>query len=356
MKSRSIFHVDMDAFFASVEILRNPSLRGQPVIVGGQADRRGVVSTCSYEARTFGVHSAMSMGEALRRCPQAIVVPVDHALYRSYSQKVMTCLKAITTLVEPVSIDEAYLDVTAQVEAGSTPLALGQQVREGVFEATGLTCSVGAASNKLVAKIASSTHKPDQLFWIPTGLEAEFLAPQAIEVIPGIGAKTAARLHDARIHTVADLQSIDMAELVERYGAQGYRMALACQGIDHRDVVSERGPAKSLAAETTFEQDCADIAILQSTLSALVQKACTRLLKHGLRTHTVCLKLRYSNFHTLTRSHMLDTHSNDMLLIERELQTLLSRTYDEQQAIRLIGMSLEKLTDGYWQPLLWERL
>lgn len=238
MNQRVIFHVDMDAFFASVEILKNPQLKGKPVIVGGDPSKRGVVSTCSYEARKFGVRSAMSLFEAKKRCPHGIFISGSYEDYRTYSDKVMNLLAGLAPKIEIVGIDEAYIDTTEE-SAIDGAFKLGQLMRQEVFKETNLTCSVGIGSNKLIAKIASSMAKPNGLFEVPFGLEAQFLQPMPIEKIPGIGTKTQIALNHDGIKTVADLQCLGMQELIDRYGASGYYFHLAAFGRDEREVETE---------------------------------------------------------------------------------------------------------------------
>ncbi|CCB86598.1 MULTISPECIES: DNA polymerase IV [Parachlamydia] len=354
MNQRIIFHIDMDAFFASIEILRNPSLKGKPVIVGGSPDKRGVVSTCSYEARAYGVHSAMSLFEAKKKCPHAIFVEGDYAIYRNYSSKVMDILSRHSSLVEVVSIDEAYMDVSfLKDDPEMTAKQYGRKLKEAVLKNTGLTCSVGIASNKLIAKIASSRAKPNGLYEIPSGEEAAFLATLPIGAIPGIGSKTEKSLIDDRLYTIADLQKIDLDTLIERYGTRGYYFYLAAHGIDKRPVDGEEYFPKSIGAETTFEADLADSTILLETLSELVQKACKRLKKYQTRTRGFSLKLRYSDFRTVTRSRLLFSHTQDEQTIWEEARDFFLKVHTKDVPLRLIGISLEKLSDGYWQPTLW---
>lgn len=344
----------MDAFFASVEILKNPSLRGKPVIVGGNPDRRGVVSTCSYEARVFGVHSAMSLAEAKKKCPQGIFVEGSFSLYREYSERVMEIFFSYTPIVEVVSIDEAYLDVTDILEGEDGAKILAQKIHQDVYLATKLTCSIGIASNKLVAKIASSQNKPNGIFEIPYGFEAQFLSPLPIQRLPGVGAKTQYILNRIGIKIVADLQAMSVETLIERFGVWGYHYYLAARGEDKRPVDWEEHVPKSIGAETTFDKDSNDRHFLRKELTDLVVKAHRRLLTHQMRTKRISLKIRYEDFKTMTRSHTLFTHYNEIDKILGETLKLFEISYSGETPLRLIGVSLELLTDGYWQPTLWE--
>jgi DNA polymerase IV len=354
MNDRIIFHLDMDAFFASVEIVRNPSLKGKPVIVGGNPDRRGVVSTCSYEARKFGVHSAMPLAEAKKRCPRGIFLEGNFSLYRDYSNQVMLLLESIFDCIEVVSIDEAYMDASEIAEQYQGAFVLGRLIRKLVFEKTLLTCSVGIGSNKLIAKIASSFAKPNGLFEVPSGKEAEFLALLPIESIPGIGSKTQSILNDHGIKIIQDLQNLGLETLIERYGTSGYYFYMAAIGKDNRPVETEGQPRKSIGAETTFEVDQHDKQLLELTLKQLFVKSYQRMLNQQMRARGVSIKLRFSNFRTITRGCTLETHSNNFDYLLNSLMELFERFYEEGTPLRLVGITLEKLTNGYWQPTFWD--
>ena len=351
----SIFHVDMDAFFASVEILRNPSLKGKPVIIGGDPEKRGVVSTCSYEARVFGVRSAMSLFEAKKRCPQGIFLEGSYHLYGEYSDQVMKILRQFTPYVEIVGIDEAYMNVTESAKAYDTPFKLGQNLRKEVKEKTGLTCSVGIGTNKLIAKIASSLAKPNGLYEVPAGLEVEFLGNLPVESLPGVGIKTQSLLNLDGIKTVKDLQLLGMETLIQRYGTYGYYFYLAAFGKDNRKVEGQDQAPKSIGAESTFEKDQIDKTVLLEELTALFEKAFSRLIKQGMRARGFSLKLRFSDFKTITRSSTFDTHTNDHAFLLKETLNHFEKIWTEEP-LRLIGISFEKLTDTYWQPTFWDWL
>lgn len=354
MKSRIIFHVDMDAFFASVEIVRNPSLAGKPVIVGGDPNKRGVVSTCSYEARKYGVRSAMPLFEAKKRCPQGIFISGNFSNYGEYSQKIMELLGTYCPLIEIVSIDEAYMDVTEYSTKYGTAFKMGQLIRQEVFSTTKLTCSIGIGSNKLIAKIASSKGKPNGLYEVPAGKEAEFLKTLPIESIPGVGTKTQVVLNKDGIKTVEDVQKLGMEELINRYGAYGYFFHLAAFGKDNREVETEEHSPKSIGAETTFDVDQSGSEILHGELIEIFEKAYRRLRRHKMRARGFSLKLRFSDFKTITRSLTLDTHINDHDRLLGGVLQFFDKIYDGKAMLRLIGLSFEKLTDTYWQPTLWD--
>jgi nucleotidyltransferase/DNA polymerase involved in DNA repair len=355
VEMRTIFHLDMDAFFASVEIVRNPQLKGKPVIVGGQPNTRGVVSTCSYEARVFGVRSAMSLTEAYRRCPHGIFLNGDFSTYRKFSQKIMEILSHYTPNIEVVSVDEAYIDVSEIAESYGGALNLGEDMRKSIFRITQLPCSIGIATNKLIAKIASSKAKPNGILHVLPGEEISFLAPLAIQSIPGIGTKTQELLNRDGILLIKDLQEMGMDALIQHYGSSGYFFHFAANGQDDRPIVSEESDPKSIGHETTFDRDEENKEILIQTLQELVIKTTKRLCKYKMRARGVSLKLRFSNFRTITRSHLFCNHTQDAKLILKEILYLFEKNYIENTPIRLIGVTLEKLTNGYWQPSLWDK-
>ncbi|MBA3236954.1 MAG: DNA polymerase IV [Parachlamydiaceae bacterium] len=350
---RTIFHIDMDAFFASVEEAENPTLKGKAVIIGGQPGQRGVVSTCSYEARRFGVHSAMSLTEAGKRCPHAIFLQGNHALYREYSNQIMQIFLAATPYVEVVSIDEAYLDVTDVFQLYDGAIALAELLKKIILMQTKLTCSVGIASNKLLAKIASSTYKPNGLLAVPEGEEAQFLAPLPISTIPGIGKKTALRMEADGFFDIHQLQAAGIDLLMRLYGNWGYQCHQSAMGFDNREVQWEESSCKSIGAETTYAENQIDFIILKETLEALCQKVWTRLKRYRMRARGLSIKLRSETFHTITRSYTFDSHVNDLEEISRAATVLLENNYANELPLRLIGISLEKLTDTYWQPTFW---
>jgi nucleotidyltransferase/DNA polymerase involved in DNA repair len=348
---RTVLHVDLDAFFASVEVVRHPELKGKPVIVGGDPSKRGVVSTCSYEARRFGVRSAMSLYEAKQRCPQAIFLEGSFSLYRDYSEQVMAILHEFSPLIEVTSIDEAYLDIS---DCAGSAFKLGQELRKRVFERTELTCSVGIGSNKLIAKIASGLAKPNGLYEVPAGQEIAFLANLPIGSLPGIGVKTEAFLNRDGIQHVRQIQEMGLEQAIHRYGATGYWFYMAAMGRDNRPVETSDLPPKSIGAEETFEKDIGEIEPLEETLIALLERVYKRLSAHRMRTRGLSLKLRFADFATITRSITFENHTNDLKLLEEEMLKLFSRVYDGISPLRLVGITLEKLTDSYWQPTFWD--
>jgi DNA polymerase IV len=337
---RTILHLDMDAFFAAVEQRDDPSLRGKPVIVGADprgGQGRGVVSTCSYEARRFGVASAMPISEAYRRCPQGVFVPPDMAKYDRASDEIMAILRGVTDLVEPLSIDEAFLDVTGCLRLFGTGEEIARRLKRTIHEKTALTASVGVAACKLVAKVASDMRKPDGLVVVAPGTEADFLAPLPVRRLWGVGPKMEEVLLKAGIHTIGDLAQGEPARLARRLGTHGHDLHRLALGIDDRAVVADPGEAKSLGQEHTFGQDTADVEELRRTLLALADGVARRLRSHGLRGRTVTLKYRDETFRTLTRAETLGapTDSGDTLFAVAWRQ--LERVHGSRR-VRLVGI------------------
>ncbi|GAB2643250.1 DNA polymerase IV [Kribbella swartbergensis] len=342
-----MLHVDLDAFFAAVEQRDKPSLRGKPVVVGG-IGLRGVVSTASYEARKYGVRSAMSTAEARSRCPHAAYLGARFDVYRRTSQAVMAEMRALSPLVEPLSLDEAFVDLSA---AGLTGLtvddvhAIALDLKAAIRKASGgLTASVGAGTSKLIAKIASDLDKPDGVVVVPPGTEAEFLAPMQVTVIPGVGPATAQRLSMAGVRTVADLQQLDEDELIRQvgsaHGSSLHRLAIAA---DDRPVVSDR-ETKSVSVEDTFETDIIDRSLLAAIADRMAHRVAERLRKAQLSGRTVTVKTRMHDFTTHTRSSTLAGPTDDARVITRVARRLLEES-DISGGIRLLGVGVSSLAD-----------
>jgi DNA polymerase IV len=302
---RTILHVDLDAFFASVEQRDHPELRGKPVIVGGGGPNdRGVVSAASYEARRFGVRSAMSLREAGRRCPDGIFVPVDGRRYQAASRDVMAVLRRFTPLVEPLSIDEAFLDVTGSTGLFGDGETIARSIKDAVRDDVGLTASVGVASNKLVAKVASDLRKPDGLVVVAPGDEAAFLAPLPISRLWGVGERTGVALAEFGVRTIGDLAALPPDVVIRRFGKHGASLVDRARGMD-ADRVHEGDPAKSVGHEHTFDVDTADREVIERTLLAMSDGVAGRLRSAGVRASTVTVKIRDSSFRTITRQRTL---------------------------------------------------
>jgi DNA polymerase-4 len=338
--ARTIIHVDMDAFYASVEQRDRPELRGLPVIVGADPRGRGVVSAASYEARGFGVHSAMPIGRAARLCPEGTFLPVDMAKYTQVSRQIMAILAEFTPLLEPVSIDEAFLDVTASRALLGDGLRIARAVKERVREAVGLNASVGVASNKFVAKVASDLRKPDGLVVVPPGEEAGFLAPLPVSRLWGVGRVTGSDLEAMGIHTIGQLATVPESHLRARFGRGGADLRALALGLDDRPV-EPFAPPKSMGAEETFERDHRDVERLRATLRGQAERVARELRAEGYAGRSVTLKLRFADFSTITRAHTGDP-TQDGLRIYQEARALLARVV-LKQPVRLIGLSVAEL-------------
>jgi len=338
-----ILHVDMDAFFVSVELLAHPELRGKPVVVGGQRDQRGVVTSASYEARQFGVHSAMPLRTAGKLCPQAIFLESHHELYGRWSDRVATILEKYSPVVEMASIDEAYLDLTGTERVNGPALGAADRLLREITRTTSLPCSGGLAGTRLVAKVASEQAKPRGLVWVPHGSEAAFLAPLAVRKIPGIGKATEAALKNAGIETVEQLQAVPLERLEETFGQWGTALFRKARGIDSYEFFVDAEP-KSISHNQTFGEDTSDRERLESTLSRLCQKATKRLRDAGLHARTITLTLRYANFKTITRSETLPEASDLDATILGAARGLFGRNWDGKAMLRLVGVALSSFS------------
>jgi DNA polymerase-4 len=340
--NRTILHVDLDAFFAAVEQRDRPELRGKPVIVGGGGPNdRGVVSTASYEARVFGVHSAMSLREAGRRCPNGIFLPVDGAKYQAASKDVLAVLRRFTPLVEPISIDEAFLDVTGSRVLFGDGEAIGRRIKDEVKGSVDLTISVGVATTKLIAKIASDLGKPDGLVVVEPGDEATFLAPLEIRRLWGVGEKSAAALREYGVRTIGDLADLPEDLLVRRFGKHGGALAHRARGIDD-DPVGGREAAKSIGHEHTFDVDTSDREVIERTLLGMSEGVAGRLRDSGVKATTITVKIRDTTFRTITRQRTLPDATD---LTEPIFRTALELARPEVRGlrIRLLGVTASGL-------------
>ncbi|HEY8808155.1 MAG TPA: DNA polymerase IV [Candidatus Limnocylindria bacterium] len=353
MTERTILHCDLDAFYASVEQRDHPDYRGKPVIVGGGPNERGVVSAASYEARTFGVHSAMPLRQAGKLCPQGIFVPGNFAAYEVASDAVMALFAERTPLVEPISLDEAFLDVTGTAHLFGGAEACARDLKRAVHEEVGLVLSVGMASNKLCAKVASDLRKPDGFVVVPRGGEAAFLAPLPLKRLWGVGPKTQQVLEDLGMRTIGDLANADPALLAARLGEHGATIVQRAKGIDDdREVVADPGDPKSIGHAHTFDRDTLDRAQIESTLLRLSEGVGRRLRKHELRGRTVTLQLRVAPFETRTRQRTLAEPTSDDLRIYETARALLrdalaaDRDAGRVSPVRLVGVTLSGLVGG----------
>jgi DNA polymerase-4 len=343
--SPSILHIDMDAFFVSVELLARPELKGLPVVVGGQRNERGVVTSASYEARRFGVHSAMPLRTAAKLCPQAVFLDRHHDLYGQWSDRIAAILSKYSPVVEMASIDEAYLDFTGTERLHGPPLAAAHKLLREITAITGLPCSGGLGATRLVAKIASDQAKPRGLVWVAPGSEAAFLAPLAARRIPGIGKVTEAALKNLGIETIAQLQSRSLEQLEEIFGRWGTALYGKARGIDSYEFFVDADP-KSISHNQTFGEDTNDSERLQATISHLCQKASKRLRDAGLHARTVTLTLRHADFTTITRSHTLAEPSDLDTVFLKTIRELFSHSWNGKVMLRLVGVALSSFSAG----------
>ncbi len=341
---RRILHIDMDAFFASVEQVRDPSLLGKPLIIGGlKTDTRGVVSTASYEARKYGVRSAMPLAEAKRLCPHGIFMRGNHADYIAASHKVHAVLDKVSPLVQMASIDEAYIDVSGSQKLFGGDDGIAAFIKSEVRNETGLPCTIGIGPNKLIAKIASDAGKPDGYLRIENGSEAAFLAPMPIGKLPGVGAKTREPLEALGIRTIGDLATWPTADLEKRFGPGVIGLQRAARGISNSEVEVDRIP-KSIGRETTFTKNLSDWAQIERILHYLMERSMHALRHEQLETRRVMLKVRYAPFDTYTFAHTLDEPTTLDADIVEALRTLLPKAKERRIPVRLIGISLQQLS------------
>jgi DNA polymerase-4 len=341
----TILHVDMDAFFVSVELLDRPDLRGKPVVVGGQPDQRGVVSAASYEARRYGIQSAMPLRTAGRLCPDAVFLEPRHERYSEWSDRIAAILARYSPRVEMASVDEAYLDLAGTERLLGHPLAAAHRLRREIWEKTGLPSSIGLARTRLVAKVASDQAKPAGLLWIPAGSEAAFLALLTVRKIPGIGPVTESALRGLGIETVGQLAALPRERLEDVFGQWGSVLYRKARGEDTYEFL-EDAEAKSISHHHTFPEDVDDRAVIETTLSHLCQKAAKRLRDAGLYAGSVTLVLRYAGFETITRARTLPAPvdlDQDIVRVAREL---LAQHRDPRRRVRLVGVSLTSLSHG----------
>jgi DNA polymerase-4 len=364
-QSRKIIHIDMDAFYAAIEQRDRPELRGKPVVVGGHPQKRGVVSTCSYEARRFGIHSAMPSRTAFKLCPHAIFLPPRFEVYQAVSAEIMGIFRTYTDLVEPLSLDEAYLDVTSNKRGLASATQLAREIKQQILAQTGLTASAGVSFNKFLAKLASDYHKPDGLTVVTPQQASQFLAAMPIEKFFGVGKVSAARLKEQGIVTGADVKRLSEEQLQAMFHKQGSMLYRYARGEDDRLVQPTR-IRKSVSKETTFAHDVQDRDLILHTLEQLAAQVEQRLSSIGAQGKTITLKLKWSNFQQLTRSISFEAPTRDALIVMHSLRSMLAQLDYEQHSaekyVRLVGVSLSNLVFNevnsqqhhYYIPSLWE--
>ncbi len=344
---RQIIHLDLDAFFAAVEILLNPTLKDKPLIVAmGNPQGRGVVATASYEARAFGVHSAMPLFRAAQLCPHAIILPVRHRVYAEYSRRVMTLLREYSPLLEQVSIDEAYLEIPAEQNAPEIAQAIQRRIKTEI----GLDSTLAVAANKLVSKVACNTVKPRGFIVIAPGDEENFLAPLPVEKLPGAGRVTREKLKKWNVQTIGELARVPAAELRTEFGKVGEYLHRAARGESDSPIQTDRD-TKSISQENTFERDTRDARVIEKELSGMSERVARDLQREGYRARTIVLKIRYGDFTTITRQTTLTAPMRDMQEIQRCALNLFEIHWDARRAVRLIGVGAHGLVaeNAMWQ-------
>ncbi|MEE8353594.1 MAG: DNA polymerase IV [Dehalococcoidales bacterium] len=345
MTDRRIMHIDLDAFFVSVEQVLDPELRGKPVVVGGRPDHRGVVAAASYEARAFGLHSGMPLATAVRLCPQAIFIEGSFPRYRAASAAFMAILGDFSPFLEPLGLDEAYLDATGFESLHGSIRRMALAIKQRIRDEQGLVASIGIADAKVVAKIASDLSKPDGLIEVPPGEEASFLAPLPIDKMPGIGKKTERRLRGLGIKTLDQLAEVPAKVLRSHFGASGEALQRHARGTDNRKV-SPPGVAKSISRETTFDSDVGDGKTLEATLRYLSERVAGDLRRRSRQARCITLKLRYADFTTLTRSQTLaQAIDADQVVFGTGVKLLRQALSGQRQPVRLIGIGVSNLSE-----------
>ncbi len=342
---RKIIHLDMDAFYASVEQREDPSLRGKPVAVGGSPQSRGVVAACSYEARKFGVRSAMPMARAVRQCPDLVIVRPDFTLYKTVSQQVMSILRSVTALVEPLSLDEAYLDVTANLLNEPLAMEVAKHLKARICDELSLTASAGVAPNKFLAKIASGWKKPDGLTVIAPERVESFLHKLPVEALWGVGPVTAKKLHAIGVVRLVDVRSADRALLTRTVGSLAAWLVRLSHGDDPRKVTPDR-PWKSISAEDTYATDLEDLNVMRAEIERLARQVAGSMQRKGLLARTVTVKVRYADFTTVTRNYTKEPATQDAARIAERALMLLDRTDASKRTVRLLGVGAHGLMEN----------
>jgi len=353
-KRRIIFHLDMDHFFTAVEEREHPEIRGKPVIVGADpkgGKGRGVVSTCNYEARKFGVRSGMPISRAWRLCPDAVYLPVNYPLYMKVSDEIMDILRKYADRFERWGIDEAFLDVTAKVKDYAEAEALARQVKKEILEKEKLTCSIGVGSNKLVAKIASDFQKPDGLTVVKDDETEKFLAPLSVRKLLWVGRKTEQKLKVMGIKTIDDLARYDPTVLTEAFGAVGTQMYLMAHGVD-RSEVQERGEIKSISRDVTFDEDTSNFELVLRTLDGLSEEVYEDVLRQQLYFKTVTVRVRYENFETHTHSKTLAFITNRVQNLKKSGRELIQAYLRPDRKVRLVGVRVSNFVSAEKQKTL----
>ncbi|MEM3640859.1 MAG: DNA polymerase IV [Candidatus Bathyarchaeia archaeon] len=353
-KKRIIIHVDMDHFFTAVEERVHPDFKGKPVVVGAdpkEGKGRGVVSTCNYEARKFGIRSGMPISRAWKLCPEAIYLPVNYELYMKVSDRIMAILRKHADKFEQWGVDEAFLDVTSKVKDYVEAEALARQIKKEIFESEGITCSIGIGPNKLVAKIASDFQKPDGLTVVKEEEAKNFLAPLPVRKLLWVGRRTEEKLRAMGIKTIGDLAHCDPTLLTENFGVMGTQIYLMAHGID-RSEVEERSEVKSISRDVTFEEDTSDVNFVLNTLDRLSEQVYKDIVEQHLYFKTVTVRVRYENFETHTHSKTLSFITNRLEDLKRTARELIQAYFKPNRKIRLVGVKVSNLISAERQKTL----
>jgi DNA polymerase-4 len=343
-------HIDLDSFFVSVERLYDPSLIGKPVIIGGNA-QRGIVASCSYEARKFGVHSGMSSRDAFKLCPDAISVRGNHERYSDYSRRVTKIIEDMVPLYQKASVDEFYIDLTG-TDRYYDPYQLATQVRERIIKETKLPISFGLASGKTIAKMATNRAKPNGQLFVPHGNETAFLAPLPIRAIPGMGESTCKKLYDYGIEKIGELQKVELRFLETVFGKNGIWIYEKARGVDYGEIVPQ-SDRKSISTETTFNENVSDRRKLETTLVSMTEELSSKLRRENKLASCLAVKIRYANFETHTQQEKIPFTAAEHILIPG-IKNLLNKAWNQNRPIRLIGVKLSQLTTGSYQINLFE--
>jgi DNA polymerase-4 len=340
--TRHILHLDLDAFFVSVERTLDPRLHDRPVIVGGDPEGRGVVASASYEARAYGIHSAMPLAQAKKLCPQAIFLAARHGRYQAFSEKVLAILKKYAPVVEAASVDEFYLDMTGCDRLYDNIFAVATEIKTDLREKLGLPASIGLGSNKLIAKIAAALGKPEGLLWVFPGEEASILTPLPVAYLPGIGRHTQSRLQELGIHTIGELAQFPQPLLQNVFGENGRQMSKRARGLCNNPVTEHREP-KSISREVTFNTDTVDPTVLEMVLCRLAEGVSYGIRRLEMTAGTVTIKLRYSDFQTISRSQSIPPTDDDVEIFQTA-RTLFKKAFSRRVRIRLLGIKLSHLS------------
>ncbi len=343
-KDRFVAHLDLDAFFCAVEVLKDPGLKGKPIVVGGRPEQRGVVAAASYPARKYGIHSAMPMAEAVRRCSDLIIISHGFKSYKTYSRIIMGVIRSESEIIQQVGIDEAFFELTDQIDHWDDGIAIAKRIKQKISRDVGLTASIGISTNKMIAKIGSDFEKPDGFTVVRPGDELKFLAPLTVQKISGIGKQTTKRLNEMGIHKVLDLRNTPEKTLMDRFGKHGIQMSRWSNAIDKRSLTEER-ETKSISQERTFSSDIHHEGPLLEKLESMSEKVAQQLAKEETKARTVTIKIRYADFRTITRQQSFQVGIQTKEEILRIATKLFRQYWDHTQPLRLLGVGVSGLTD-----------